>query len=79
MYPLVSNWILMSCQPHWVTSGQSNSGHKHMHISKLFSYIYIYKPFVKSIHKTNHFTNIICTRLDINQLQVFIGFQILID
>ena len=25
-----SNWILMSCQPHWVTSGQSNSGHKQM-------------------------------------------------
>ena len=24
---LVSNWILMSCQPHKVTSGQLNSGH----------------------------------------------------
>ena len=32
-----SNWILMSCQPHRVTSGQSNSGHKQIHISKLFS------------------------------------------
>ena len=31
----------MSCQPHRVTSGQSNSGHKQMHISKLFLYIYI--------------------------------------
>ena len=31
----------MSCQPHRVTSGQSNSGHKQIHISKLFSYIYI--------------------------------------
>ena len=36
-----SNWILMSCQPHRVTSGQSNSGHKQIHISKLFSHIYI--------------------------------------
>ena len=33
---LISHWILMSR----VTSGQSNSGHKQMHISKLFSYIY---------------------------------------
>ena len=33
-----SNWILMSCQPHRVTSGQSNSGHKQIHISKLFSH-----------------------------------------
>ena len=46
----------MSCQRHRVTSGQSNSGHKQMHISKLFSYIY--NPFVKSVHKTNHFANI---------------------
>ena len=30
----------MSCQPHRVTSGQSNSGHKQIHISKLFSHIY---------------------------------------
>ena len=35
-----SNWILMSCQPHRVTSGQSNSGHKQIHISKLFSHTY---------------------------------------
>ena len=27
-------------------------------ISKLFSHIYIYKPSVKSIYKTSHFTNI---------------------
>ena len=30
----------MSCQPHRVTSGQSDSGHKQIHISKLFSHIY---------------------------------------
>ena len=36
-----SNWILMTCQPHRVTAGQSNSGHKQIHISKLFSDIYI--------------------------------------
>ena len=57
-----SNWILMSCQPHRVTSGQSNSDHKQIHISKLFSYIYIYiyisQPSVNSIYKTNHFANI---------------------
>ena len=34
-----SNWILMSCQPQRVTSWQSNSGHKQIHISKLFSRI----------------------------------------
>ena len=39
-----SNWILMSCQPRRVTSGQSNSGHKQIHISKLFSYIYQVSP-----------------------------------
>ena len=36
-----SYWILTSCQPHRVTPGQSNSGHKQIHISKLFSHIYI--------------------------------------
>ena len=46
-----SNWILMSCQPYRVTSGQSNSGHKQIHISKLFSHIY--QPSVKSVYKTN--------------------------
>ena len=35
-----SKWILMSCQPYRVISGQSNSGHKQIHISKLFSHIY---------------------------------------
>ena len=29
----------MSCQPDRVTSGQSNSSHKQIHISKLFSHI----------------------------------------
>ena len=51
-----SNWILMFCQPHRVTSGQSNSGHKQIHISKLFSHIY--QPSVKSLYKTDHFANI---------------------
>ena len=51
-----SNWILMSCQPHRVTSGQSNSGHKQIHISKLFSHIY--QPSLKSVSKTNQFANI---------------------
>ena len=37
---LVSNWILMSCQPHRVTSEQSNSGHKQKQISKLLSHIH---------------------------------------
>ena len=46
----------MSCQPHKVPSGQSNSGHKQIHISKLFSHIY--QPPVKSNYKTNHFPNI---------------------
>ena len=58
-----SNWILMSCQPHRVTSGQSNSGHKQIHISKLFSRIY--QPSVKSIYKTNHFANIKHTHTNI--------------
>ena len=49
----------MSCQPHTVASGQSNSGHKLIiHISKLFSHIYIYQSSVKLIYKTNHFTKI---------------------
>ena len=47
-----SDWILMSCQPHRVTSGQSNSGHKQIHMSKLFSHIY--QPSVKLIYKTSH-------------------------
>ena len=51
-----SNWILKSCQPHRVTSGQPISGHKQIHVSKLFSHIY--QPSVKSIYKTNHFTNL---------------------
>ena len=46
----------MSCQAHRVTSGQSNSGYKLIHISKLFSHIY--QPSVKSVYKTNHFANI---------------------
>ena len=58
-----SNWILMSCQPHRVTSGQSNSGHKQIHISKLFSH----QPSVKSIYKTNHFANIKHTSTNIRQ------------
>ena len=56
-----SNWILMSCQPHRVTSGQSNSGHKQIHVSKSLSFLtyistlcqvfsHIYQPSVKSSH-----------------------------
>ena len=52
-----SNWISMSCQPHRVASGQSNSGHKQIHISKLL-FSRIYQPSVKSVYKTNHFANI---------------------
>ena len=56
-----SNWILMSSQPHRVTSGQSSSGHKQIHISKLFSHIYINplssqstKPIIlNSVHNYN--------------------------
>ena len=44
-----SNWILMSCQPHRVTSGQSNSGHKQIHISKLFSHIYVSSQSTKPV------------------------------
>ena len=51
---LVSNWILTSCQPLRVTSGQSNC-HKQTHASKPL--IYIYKPFLKSVHKTYPYTN----------------------
>ena len=36
--PVVRNWILMSCQLHRVTSGQSNwYSHKEMHTENLFS------------------------------------------
>ena len=52
----IYNSCLNVRQPHRVTSGQSNSGHKQIHISKLFSHIY--QPSVKSIHKTNHFADI---------------------
>ena len=46
----------MSCQPHRVTSGQSNSGHKQIHISKLFSHI---NPLSSQITNTKHtYTNI---------------------
>ena len=61
-----SNWILMSCQPHRATSGQSNSGQKQIHISKLFSHIY--QPSVKSIYKTSHFTNIKRTYTNIRHI-----------
>ena len=52
----------MSCQPHRVTSGQSNSGHKEINISKLFS-LSLPPPSLSLSHththyKTNHFANI---------------------
>ena len=56
----------MTCHPHRVTSGQSNSGHKQIHSSKLFSHIY--QPSVKSIYKTNHFANIKHTYTNIEEL-----------
>ena len=46
----------MSCQPHRVTSGQSNSGQKQIHISKLFSHI---NPLSSQITNIKHtYTNI---------------------
>ena len=63
-----SNWILMSCQPHRVTSGQSNSGHKQIHISKLFSHIY--QPSVKSIYK-NQSLHKHKTHIQKHQTQIF--------
>ena len=48
---LVGNWNLTSCQPHRVTSGQSNS------VISRFTFL-IYKPFLKSTHKTSPHTNI---------------------
>ena len=57
-----SNWILMS-QPHRVTSGQSNSGHKQINISKLFSHMY--QPSAKSIY-TSQIRNIHTQTSDTN-------------
>ena len=48
-YFIIINWIWMSCQQHWVTSGQSNSLTQANVHSKMF---------LKSIHKTNPYTNI---------------------
>ena len=56
----------MSCQPHRVTSGQSNSGHKQVHVCKLFSHTY--QPSVKSVYKTNHFANIKHTYTNTRQI-----------
>ena len=51
-----SNWILMSSQPHRVTSGQPNSGHKRIHISKtLLTYISILRQVSL---QSNHFADI---------------------
>ena len=56
-----SNWILISCQPHRVTSGQSNSGHKQIHISELFSHINpLSSQSTKPPHKeSNYFSKIL--------------------
>ena len=51
---VVSNWILTSSQPHRVASGRSNSVISKRMLQKLFS---IYKPCLKSIHKTNPYTD----------------------
>ena len=44
--------VLSTTQGHLRTQKKSNSGHKQMHISKLFSHRY--QPSVKSMYKTNH-------------------------
>ena len=49
-----SNWILMSCQPHWVTSGQSNSGHKQIHISKLCTHTHAHSHTHTHTHTRTH-------------------------
>ena len=69
-----SNWILMCCQPHRVTSGQSNSGHKQIHTSKLFSHTY--QPSVKSVDKTSHFANIKHTHKHQTQIRSASPFNI---
>ena len=53
----------MSCLPHRVTSGQSNSVHKQANISKLLPHIH--QPSVKPIYKTNNFANIKHTHTNI--------------
>ena len=64
---IASNWILTSCQPHWVISGQSNSViSKLMHIPKLFSLLicnytdHLSSQYPKPIEipKTNRYTTI---------------------
>ena len=72
VYMLVSNCILMSCQPHRVTYRQSNSV-----ISKFTfqnsSHIYIYTNlFLKSIDKTNpHAKHKTKTYIHKHQTQIF--------
>ena len=50
---LISNWILVPSQPHRVTSQQSYSGHKQLHISQLFLYITLCE-----VSPQNHSANI---------------------
>jgi len=62
-HKLVINWnfnILSTAQGHVSTIKLC---HKQVHISKLFSYIY--KSILKSIHKTNPYTNIKHTHTNI--------------
>ena len=62
-----NNQILMSCQPHRVTTGQSNSGHKQIHISKLFSHRYM--STLKSSQSTKPTTS--QTYIHKHQTQIF--------
>ena len=49
----------MSCQHHRVTSGQSNSGQKQMHISKLFQYIQTQNKTYIHKHQTQIFEELV--------------------
>ena len=88
-----SNWILMSCQPHRVTSGQSASGHKQIHISKLFSHIYIstfcqvnlqnqsphkYKTYIHK-HQTHIFEELVPSILPLLKDHIRLGHAGIVD
>ena len=51
MTQLVNNWILTSCQMHRFNPGQLNSVISKHTVQNLPE---IYKPFPKSVHKTNY-------------------------
>ena len=51
-----SNWILTACQPHRVTSWQSNSITSKHTLQNLSCMYYMYTPFLKLVHNTNPYT-----------------------